>query len=90
MAGNSEPSTSIYLAMLLVLAVMLLSVSGWLAFRNIRDGRGDRRGAIRLASIMAIVLPHQRTATNGSALGVCRDDRRILQPTGCISPSDPL
>jgi len=56
MTDPADSATSIYLVLLLGLALLLLGGSGVLAFRNVRDGRGDRRGAIRLASIMTIVM----------------------------------
>jgi len=56
MSDPSDSSTSIYLVLLLVLAVLILGGSAFLAVRNIRDGRGDRRGAIRLASYMTVIL----------------------------------
>jgi hypothetical protein len=42
--------------LLLTLAVLIIAGAGYLAMRNIRDGRGDRRGAIRLASYMTAIL----------------------------------
>ena len=56
MADPSEASTSIYLVVLMALALLILVGSGVLARRNIRDGRGDRRGALRLGATMTIVL----------------------------------
>jgi hypothetical protein len=35
-----------------VLMIVLFSVGGWLAWRNLRLGRGDRRGAARLAAAL--------------------------------------
>jgi hypothetical protein len=56
MAEPSDATTSVYAVVLLGLAVLILGGSGLLAMRNIRDGRGDRRGAIRLASYMTAIL----------------------------------
>ena len=56
MADPADDSTSIYLVILLGLAVLMIGGSAYLAMRNIRDGRGDRRGAIRLASYMTAIL----------------------------------
>ena len=56
MSDPSESATSIYLVVLLALALLILVGAGFLAMRNIRDGRGDRRGAIRLGLYMTAVL----------------------------------
>jgi eukaryotic-like serine/threonine-protein kinase len=56
MSDPADSSTSVYLVVLLALALLLLGGSAFLALRNIRDGRGDRRGAIRLASIMTVIM----------------------------------
>ena len=50
MSDPSDSATSIYLVVLLALALLMLGGAGYLATRNIRDGRGDRRGAIRLGA----------------------------------------
>jgi hypothetical protein len=35
--------------------IALLIAGGWVAWRNVRLGRGDRRGASRLAQVMAVM-----------------------------------
>jgi hypothetical protein len=41
---------------LFALAISILSAAGLLAFRNLRSGRGDRRGAARLAMCVSTVM----------------------------------
>jgi hypothetical protein len=56
MSDSSDTSTSVYAVILLALALLILVGASYLAMRNIRDGRGDRRGAFRLASYMTAIL----------------------------------
>jgi hypothetical protein len=56
MADDTSGESTPYLLLLMALAVLTLGGSAILARRNIRDGRGDRRGAARLAALVTIVL----------------------------------
>src|SRR5205823_9388543 len=56
MSDASSRTASIYLIALMGLGVLILGGAAVLAMRNIRDGRGDRRGALRLASYMTVIL----------------------------------
>jgi hypothetical protein len=72
MTDPSDSSTPIYLVLLLTLAVVMPGASGFLALRNIRDGRGEfvmrvifRRGwlagvafTLALAGLNAMNPPH--------------------------------
>jgi hypothetical protein len=54
-----EPASSItttYAVLLLGLTIATLAGAAFLARRNVREGRGDRRGAMRLAAYMSAVL----------------------------------
>jgi hypothetical protein len=56
MPDTTSGMSTTYAVMLLAMAVAILTGAGVLAMRNIRDGRGDRRGAMRLAGYMTAVL----------------------------------
>ncbi len=56
MAEEASGNSTAYALLLLILAVGILVGAGLLARRNIRDGKGDRRGAARLAGYMASIL----------------------------------
>jgi len=56
MADPASESTSAYGVILLILALLILGGSLFLAVQNFRDGRGDRRGALRLGSIMTVIM----------------------------------
>jgi len=53
---SSGTSTTVYVFLLLGSAVGILIGAAMLARRNIQDGKGDRRGAARLAVYMASIL----------------------------------
>jgi serine/threonine-protein kinase len=53
---DSSSGTTTYLALLLGVTVLTLAGAAILARQNIRDGRGDRRGAARLATWISGVL----------------------------------
>jgi serine/threonine-protein kinase len=56
MADETSGETTAYVVLLLGVAVVTLVGAAVLARRNIREGRGDRRGAARLAAYMTGVL----------------------------------
>ena len=56
MADDTGGETTVYLVLLLGVTVAILIGAAILARRNIREGRGDRRGAMRLAAYMSAVL----------------------------------
>ena len=56
MADATSSETTAYLVLLLGVTVVILAGAAILARRNIREGRGDRRGAVRLAAYMSAVL----------------------------------
>ena len=56
MADETSGETTAYLVLLLGVTVAILIGAAILARRNIREGRGDRRGAVRLAAYMSAVL----------------------------------
>jgi serine/threonine-protein kinase len=56
MAEASSASDTVYALVLLGSAVAILVGAAMLARRNIQDGKGDRRGAARLAIYMASIL----------------------------------
>jgi hypothetical protein len=56
MPDTTSGSVTAYVIVLLVVAVGILVGAGLLARRNVREGRGDRRGAARLAAYMSAVL----------------------------------
>jgi hypothetical protein len=56
MADETTVETTVYLVLLLGVTVLILAGAAILARRNIREGRGDRRGAMRLAVYMSTVL----------------------------------
>ena len=56
MSEETSGTTTAYAALLLVVTVATLIAAAILARRNIREGRGDRRGAVRLAAHMSAVL----------------------------------
>lgn len=57
MPGESAAGDrSVYVLILFVLALLILAGAGWLVRRNLREGHGDRRGAVRLACCMTGVL----------------------------------
>ena len=56
MADDSSGENTTYLVILVGFAVGILAGAAILARRNIREGRGDRRGAARLAAYMTAVL----------------------------------
>ena len=56
MSEATSNTTTVYAAMLLAIAVATLIAAAVLARRNIREGRGDRRGAVRLAAYVSAVL----------------------------------
>ena len=56
MADETSGETTAYLVLLLGVTVAILIGAAILARRNIREGRGDRRGAARLAAYMSAVL----------------------------------
>ena len=56
MPDDSGAGVNVYALLLLAMAVAILVGAGVLARKNLREGRGDRRGAARLASCMTAVL----------------------------------
>ena len=56
MAEEASGTNTAYVVLLLGVAVAILIGAAILARRNIREGRGDRRGAMRLAACMSAVL----------------------------------
>src|SRR5688572_9722326 len=56
MADETSGETTAYLVLLLGVTIVVLGGAAILARRNIREGRGDRRGAARLAAYMTAVL----------------------------------
>jgi serine/threonine-protein kinase len=56
MSEDISNNTTIYAVLLLVITVGTLIAAAILARRNIREGRGDRRGAMRLAAYICAVL----------------------------------
>jgi serine/threonine-protein kinase len=56
MADETSGETTAYIVLLLGVTVVTLVGAAVLARRNIREGRGDRRGAARLAAYMTGVL----------------------------------
>src|SRR5262249_13139930 len=56
MADPASQSTSPYLVILLILTLLILGGSLFLAVQNFRDGRGDRRGALRLGASMTLIM----------------------------------
>ena len=56
MSEEISGTTTAYVVLLLVVTVAILIAAAVFARRNIREGRGDRRGAARLAAYMTGVL----------------------------------
>jgi serine/threonine protein kinase len=56
MADTTSSETTAYLVLLLGVTIVVLAGAAILARRNIREGKGDRRGAARLAAYMTAVL----------------------------------
>ena len=56
MAEETSGETTAYLVLLLGVTIVILAGAAILARRNIREGRGNRRGAARLAAYMTAVL----------------------------------
>jgi serine/threonine-protein kinase len=56
MASASSDREDTSAMILFAMAISILAAGGWLARKNLREGRGDRRGAIRLAAAMSCVL----------------------------------
>jgi serine/threonine-protein kinase len=56
MPEPSGGSSTAYAVLLLSTSVFILIGAGMLARQNVREGRGDRRGAVRLAGCMTSVL----------------------------------
>jgi serine/threonine-protein kinase len=56
MADETDAETTTYLLLLVALTVVILAGAAILARRNIGEGRGDRRGAARLAVYVSAVL----------------------------------
>ena len=56
MASESRDREDTTAMILFALAISILAVGGWLARKNLRAGRGDRRSALRLAAAMSCVL----------------------------------
>jgi hypothetical protein len=56
MADDTGGENSIYLVLLMGLAIVILTGAAILARQNIREGRGDRRGAARLAALVSAAL----------------------------------
>jgi serine/threonine-protein kinase len=56
MASESRDREDTAAMILFALAISILAVGGWLARMNLREGRGDRRSALRLATAMSCVL----------------------------------
>ena len=56
MADESGGESTLYLVILMAIAIVILAGAAVLARRNIREGRGDRRGAARLAGHVGAVL----------------------------------
>ena len=56
MSEESSNTTTMYAVLLLVITIGTLVAAAILARRNIREGRGDRRGAVRLAAYISAVL----------------------------------
>jgi hypothetical protein len=56
MSEESSNNTTMYAVLLLVITVGTLIAAAILARRNIREGRGDRRGAVQLAAYISVVL----------------------------------
>jgi hypothetical protein len=56
MADETGGESTTYLVLLMGLAIVTLGGAAILARRNIRDGRGDQRGAARLAALVTAIL----------------------------------
>jgi hypothetical protein len=56
MANESGGESTTYLLILILITIVILAGAAVLARRNIREGRGDRRGAARLAAYVSGVL----------------------------------
>ncbi len=56
MADETGSESTVYLLLLMAVTVVILAGAAVLARRNIREGRGDRRGAARLATYVGAVL----------------------------------
>jgi serine/threonine-protein kinase len=56
MSEETSSTTTMYAVLLLVITVATLIAAAVLARRNIREGRGDRRGAVQLAAYISAVL----------------------------------
>jgi hypothetical protein len=56
MADQTSSETTAYLVLLLGVTIIILAGAAILARRNIQEGRGDRRGAARLAAYITTVL----------------------------------
>ena len=56
MAQVSTDRDNTAVVILLALAISILAAGGWLARKNLRERRGDRSGATRLAVAMATIL----------------------------------
>jgi serine/threonine-protein kinase len=56
MADDTSGETTVYLLILIIVTVVILAGAAILARRNVREGRGDRPGAARLAAYISGVL----------------------------------
>ena len=56
MADDTGGESTVYLLILILVTIVILAGAAVLARRNIREGRGDRRGAARLAGYVGAVL----------------------------------
>jgi hypothetical protein len=56
MADEADGESTAYLVLLLLVTIVILAAAAVLARRNIREGRGDRRGAVRLGALVSVVL----------------------------------
>jgi len=56
MADETGGESTVYLLILIVVTILIIAGAAVLARRNIREGRGDRRGAARLAAYVGGVL----------------------------------
>jgi hypothetical protein len=55
-SGRRSGDSTLYLLILIVVTIVILAGAAVMARRNIREGRGDRRGAARLAGYVVAVL----------------------------------
>jgi hypothetical protein len=71
---STNGSTDVKLLVLVIIGLTVLAASVWFAYENLRSGRGDRRGAFRLAvfmfcSLMALWLMRTHFAAGLGLIG---------------------